>query len=620
MAKKRGKFQQREADQIDAYYREMSGASAGAKKKNSAKTVIITLLALLVVAGGILGTMIYFNGGVPMLITGNSTMESGVTIGGISVGGMNKEEAIATVSDALNGVYSQPMTVTVLGETIEITASESGVKPDVEEAVKDAFACGTEKNPQLQLNLTPYLNLDEDAIRGKIQEIGQKFPTEGVETAYEIVQTGADNADVLKLTVGTEYYDFDADALYAQILEAYGNRQLSVNYTCNQMNTASLNLDAIYAEHCVDVVNAELDLETLEVSQSVAGYRFDLEAAVEALANAQPGQVLEFPFETVEPTMTTENLQSMLFRDVLGTCTAYQSSSSNRITNLRLACEALDGTILNPGDTFGYNAALGERTAAKGYKPASAYFNGKTIQSYGGGICQPSSALYYSCLHADLEIVQRHCHTYPSSYVPFGMDATVDWSGPDFKFRNNTDYPIRIDAKADGGQVIITLMGTDTKDYYVKMEYEILSVSSPSVIYKEVTADSGFKDGEVESSPHTGYTVQTYKLKYSKETDELISREKEAYSAYSKSDKVVYKVITDETTEPTDPTPTEPKPTEPKPTEPAPTEPKPTEPAPTEPKPTEPAPTEPKPTEPAPTEPKPTTPPATESQADSSGE
>lgn len=614
MAKK-GKFQQREADQIDAYYREMTGASAGSKKKSSVKTVIITLVSLLVVAGGILGAMIYFNGG---LITGNSTMESGVTIGGISVGGMTKDEAIATVSDALNGVYSQPMTVKVQDQAIEITAAESGVNPDIEEAVKDAFACGTDRQPQLQLDLTPYLNLDETAIRGKIQEIGQNFPTEGVKTACEIVQSGADNAEVLKLTVGTEYYDFDADTLYAQILEAYANRQLTVEYDCKQMNTASINLDAIYAEHCVDVVNAELDKETLEVSQSVAGYRFDLEAAREALANAQPGEILEFPFETIEPEMTTETLQSMLFRDVLGTCTAYQSSSANRITNLRLACEALDGIILNPGDTFGYNEALGERTPEKGYKPASAYFNGKTIQSYGGGICQPSSALYYSCLHADLEIVQRHCHTYPSSYVPFGMDATVDWSGPNFRFRNNTDYPIRIDAKADGGEVIITLMGTDTKDYYVKMEYEILSVSSPSVIYKEVPPDSGFEDGEVESSPHTGYTVQTYKLKYSKETDELISREKEAYSAYSKSDKVVYKVITDETTDPTDPTnPTDPtEPTEPKPTDPTPTEPKPTDPTPTEPKPTEPAPTEPAPTEPAP---KPTDPPATESQSDSGG-
>jgi hypothetical protein len=183
------------------------------------------------------------------------------------------------------------------------------------------------------------------------------------------------------------------------------------------------------------------------------------------------------------------------------------------------------------------------------------------------------------------------------------MDATVDWNGPDYKFRNNTDYPIRIDAKADGGQVIVTLVGTDTKDYYVKMEYEVLGVSYGQTITKEVEPNSGHYDGETEGTIHTGYTVQSYKLKYSKATDELISREKEAYSVYSKSDKIVYKVKKAEETptEPTDPTPTDPKPTDPKPTEPKPTEPKPTDPPATEP----PKPTDPPATEPPKPDPKP---------------
>ena len=606
MAKKKGKFQPREEEQIEAYYNQMAGTP---NKKKPIVTVIITLCVLLLVSAGLLGAMVYFNDGAPMIVTANTTMESGVTIAGVSVGGMNKEEAMAAVNAAVGDIYaSQPMTVTVLDQTMEIAPAVSGAQLDVEKAVRDAFACGTADHPQLQLDIAPYLTLNEGAIRNEIQELGQNFPTEGTQSAWEVVGSGQE--EVLKLTIGTNYYDFDPDALYTQIQEAYCNREFEVAYSCNQLNTSSIDLDAIYAEKCVEMVNAEVDRETLEVSQSVEGYRFDLEAAREALTNAQPGQVLEFPFEAVKPEMDTETLESMLFRDVLGTCKAYQSSGSNRATNLKLACKALDGLILFPGDTFSYNGTLGERTPEKGYKPAASYMGGKTIQSYGGGICQPSSALYYSCLHADLEIVQRSCHTYPSSYVPLGMDATVDWNGPDFKFRNNTDYPIRIEAKADGGQVIVSLVGTDTKDYYVKMEYEVLGVSYGQTIVKEVAPGSGHYDGEEEGSIHTGYSVQTYKLKYSKETDELISREKEAYSFYSKSDKIVYKVKkTEEPTTPTEPTPTEPKPTEPTPTEPKPTEPKPTEPAPTEPKPTEPAPTEPKPTEPKPTEPKPTNPP-----------
>ena len=582
MAKK-GKFQQREAEQIEAYYKELADA-APAKKKRPVVTVIVTVAVLLAVAAGALGAMFYFNNGGPLFITSNSTLESGVTIADVSIGGMTKEEAVAAVTAAIGDLYTtQTMTVTIQDQTLEIAPSVSAVDPDIERAVRDAFTCGTEKNPQLQLDILPYLNLNDEAIRSKIQEVAQFFPTEGTQSSWEIVQK--DGTEVLTITLGTDFYNFDADVLHSQIMDAYRTRQFAVEYDCNQLNVSSIDLDAIYAENCIEMVNAELDLETLEVSQSVAGYSFDLEAAKEALSKAEPGQILEFPFATTEPDMSTETLQSMLFRDELGTCTAYQSSNSNRATNLKLACEALNGIILLPGDTFSYNEALGERTPAKGYKPANSYLGGKTVQTYGGGICQPSSALYYACLHADLEIVQRVCHAYASTYVPLGMDATVDWNGPDYKFRNNTDYPIRIDAKADGGQVIITLMGTDTKDYYVKMEYEVLGVSGWSEVIIEVEPDSGHYDGEVESTPYTGYSVQSYKLKYNKETDELISREKEAYSGYSKRDRVIYKVIVDEELE--ESKPTEPKPTEPKPTDPAPTEPKPTEPASSEPAPAE---------------------------------
>ena len=187
------------------------------------------------------------------------------------------------------------------------------------------------------------------------------------------------------------------------------------------------------------------------------------------------------------------------------------------------------------------------------------------------------------------------------------MAATVSWGGPDFRFKNNTPFPIRIDAVADGGKVTIKLIGTETKDYYVDMEYEVQGVRNPKTIEEEVEPGSGHKDGEVKTTAYTGYTVQSYKLKYDRETDELISREKEAYSVYSKRDKVVYRVKGEETK------PTETDPTEPKPTETTPTEPKPTEPKPTEPKPTEPKPTETEPTETTP--PTTTAPPATEPTA-----
>ena len=535
------------------------------------------------------------------------TIPAGVSIAGVDVGGLKKSEAVEAVRSAVGDSYSTtPLVVTILDARLELTPAVSGAVFDIDGAVREAYNYGTEANPELQVDITPFLALNTDAIRNQVNEIAKQFPTEGVTNGHKILQETVDGKqqDVLEVTIGSKHYDFNADALYDTIISAYNNNKFTAAYNCKEITAAAVDLDALYAQYCKEAVEAILDPKTHEVTQSAVGYQFDLEAAKKALSKAKPGDVLKFPILDVQPEMDTETLKGMLFRDVLATYEAYQSSGEYRATNLRLACEAINGTILNPGDEFSYNQTLGERTPEKGYKPAGSYVNGETVDTYGGGICQPSSALYYCTLIADLEVLERYCHCYPSDYVPLGMDATVDWSGLDFRFKNNTPYPIRIDAVADGGSVTITLVGTDTKDYYVEMEYEIEGYVYPDTIVKEVEAGSGHEDGEVKTWPLTGYYVQSYKLKYDKETDELISREKEAYSDYAARDKVVYKVK-QAPTEPT-PKPTEPKPTETKPPETTvPTAPPETEPPETEPPETEPPETEPPETEPPETEPEP---------------
>ena len=199
---------------------------------------------------------------------------------------------------------------------------------------------------------------------------------------------------------------------------------------------------------------------------------------------------------------------------------------------------------MNPGETFDYNQTLGKRTKEAGYKAAGAYVNGETVNTVGGGICQVSSTIYYCALMADLEIVTRQNHSYPSSYIPLGMDATVSWGGPEFRFRNNTKYPIKIVASASGGNTTVTIMSYDDRDYYTKMEYEVLKRISYSTVYKDFPADNpqGYKNGKVLTTPYTGYVVDTYRVKYDKATDKEISRTYEGRSSYKSRDKVVARV------------------------------------------------------------------------------
>ena len=575
----------RSADPIASVYANTPGKNQKkkAKKRNPAGKIILVLIVVLLIALGVykaldLVSNISLNG--PVSILPGKTLAEGLKIADVNVGGLTYDEAVAKLEKKLTGTYAKKhMKVTVLDRTLEITPDESEVTMEAADIIEDVFTLGGAKDPDVQIDVTNYLRLNKEAVRNRVLEFAKFFPTTGKQTGWDILNEDVDGVqvEILELTIGTDYYDLDADALYNTVLDAYKAQNFRVDYPCQQLNVGTIDLDAIYEKNCIDVVDAVLDPETHEVTRSIEGYRFDLDAAREALENAEPGDVLTFPFEEIQPEMTTEELEAMLYRDTLGKYTAKASSQSGRDTNLKLSCQAINGTILYPGETFSYNEALGERTAEKGYKPAASYLNGETVQTYGGGICQTSSSLYYCVLLADLEVVSRSNHGYVSSYMPLGMDATVDWNGPDFQFRNNTDFPIRIEASASGGNVTVKLIGTDVKDYYVEMEYEVLSATKPKTIEEEVEAGSGHKDGDVKVTPYTGYKVQTYKCKYNKETKELISRDKEAYSSYSKRDKVVYKVIqveptteaTEATTQPTETTaPATPQPDETEPTRP----------------------------------------------------
>ena len=138
---------------------------------------------------------------------------------------------------------------------------------------------------------------------------------------------------------------------------------------------------------------------------------------------------------------------------------------------MKLAAEKINGVILQPGQTFSYNDVLGQRTKANGFKEAGAYSGGQVVQEVGGGICQVSSTLYYCAMVSNLKINTRTCHYFPVAYIEPGMDATVSWGGPEFKFTNSREYPIEIKAYVEKNSITVEIWGTDVDGSYVKMSY-----------------------------------------------------------------------------------------------------------------------------------------------------
>lgn len=283
--------------------------------------------------------------------------------------------------------------------------------------------------------------------------------------------------------------------------------------------------------------DAWYDKESGSVVEGHAGVRVDLPALEAALGAVEVGRDLRFQVEVQEPQLTAQRLTEVLFRDVLGACTTTVGGSQVRRGNVRLSAQAINGTVLTSGEVFDYNAVVGERTAEKGYGAAPAYVNGETVSSVGGGICQTSSTLYLAALRSNLEIVERYAHRYVSGYMPMGMDATVSWGGPEFRFQNDTGYPIRVEAAMEGDQLTVTIVGTKLDEGRVEMTYEVLSTAPYETLYRETEA---LEEGQqqVQRSGYTGYTVQTYRNVYDSGGNLLLSAP-EARSVYQSRDAVV---------------------------------------------------------------------------------
>ena len=272
---------------------------------------------------------------------------------------------------------------------------------------------------------------------------------------------------------------------------------------------------AIHGELYAEAANAAIDPDTCEVLPHTVGVDFDTAQAQRLFQQAQEG-------ETVEVPLTQEILADRLFADLLGQGTSQVSGSSNRKFNVKLSAEACNGVILMPGEEFSYNNTTGSRSADKGYLPAPVYSGGASVDETGGGICQTSSTIYYAVLHTTLEIVERHAHMYSVGYVPDGMDATVYFGLSDFRFKNNTDYPVKIVTESydkNGLRYLtVKLYGTNVDGRYAVPERTQFDFVSPTTQYR---ADESIPQGttkvDAKQNAYTGRSARAWRVIYEKD-------------------------------------------------------------------------------------------------------
>ena len=345
--------------------------------------------------------------------------------------------------------------------------------------------------------------------------------------------------DKLILTKGKGNYAVDVDKLVRTISRQTGKGDYDTVIKCPEKQS-DVDMDALYEKiHC-EPQDPTLDPDDdYKVIEAKDGVDFDLDAAKMALSGAKSGEKVEIPLVLTSADLTTAEYEKLLFRDQISSYSTEVDGSDNRKTNVKLAAQYCDGTILMPGESFSYNLGVGELTEERGFLPGPSYADGESVLDMGGGICQVSSTLYMACLYANLEIDERHCHPYPASYVPAGLDATVAWGGCDFVFTNDTDYPIKITTTYDGYSTSCTIWGTVTEPFSVELYTETLETEPYETKY-ELDKSLGKDEQILDTTGIEGLTIQSYRRVYDGEGN-VISDNPEAVSVYSVRDEV-YKV------------------------------------------------------------------------------
>ncbi len=474
------------------------------------------------------------------------TVFPNVCVSGVNIGGMEADEAAEALEASLSSTHAtRTLTVQLPDRKLVFDPEMANSPLDTAAMVRVAMAYGREgntfqtlrtyiqcKESAYILDMEDFLQVDETYIRALID----KTAADVAQTMVQSEVTMDEENAVIRIQLGYNGRSLDADKLYDTVINAYHSGNLSdITFSYEMQPYDIVDLQSYYNQYCTSARNAYYDKSTKSLVKEVVGYGFDLMAANQQLALAEEGSSFEIPLEVMEPEITLEAYKAKYYGDRLAAYSIRYTGNANRTTNLRLACEAIDGTVLEPDEIFSFNETVGQRTAEKGYKEGIIYADGGASESeIGGGICQIASMIYYCTLMADFQIVEREPHMYVVSYVDPGMDATVYWGSLDFQFRNTNSTPVMINASVVDGLVSVSLSGTMEHDYTVKMTYELTS-TTPYEIIEEVdeTKEPGYR--EQVQAPHTGYTYWSYKNFYDLDGN-LLRKEKCDISVYEKYD------------------------------------------------------------------------------------
>ena len=417
-------------------------------------------------------TAVQVQAGKPVASVSDSTIANGVYVEGVDLSGMTPEEAKEALKAKVDTMASTPVSLRMNSNVITSSLADLG------------YTC---------------TNLD---IVDTLVPIGK---------SGNIVERYKEQKDLENETVSYAL-DFTVDF----------SRVQSLVESCSVYNTDPVEGELKIGDDGYPYVEGGTKGITLKPKEST-------EAVKNAIEAWTGGDItVDLAYEETSPDVTYETLAQV--KDILGMATTdYSASSGNRAINVENGCALINGTMLWPGDEFSVTEAVTPFSAENGYMPAPTYEENRTIDSYGGGICQVSTTLYNAALKAEMDITARSNHTMMVTYVEPSKDAAIAEGVMDMRFVNNTDAPIYIAGGCHGGQISFIIYGHETRPENRTIEFESRTLATMDAegysLYPDATQAVGYIAQT--QSPHTGCQAQLWKHIYidGEETDEVLVNE-----------------------------------------------------------------------------------------------
>ena len=508
------------------------------EKKKVRWGIIIPIIAVLFLIAILVSTIF------ALVNMGNENVLGGIKVKGVDLTGLSMEDAKLEITEAVKNELSKNAILKYGDYETSISPEQIEAKYDIDKVMDEVYNYGRSSNIIVnnyeimfalinEKEFEPEFSYNEKALEDMLNDITKKIPGAMKDNSFYI------EGETLIITEGKPGMAVKVDEMKKEVIEQIKNpTNTALNIKVYNSVPEKINIDKIYEQVKKDPQNAYVSHDPFEIHPSENGIDFAVSLEEARRIVSEQKEEYEIPLKFIAPEISTADLGEEAFPNLLARFTTnYNEWLENRSTNLWLASEKINGTVLLPGEEFSYNRVVGERTIAAGYKEAAIYSGGEVVDGLGGGICQISSTLYDLAVKANMKITDRSNHQFVTSYIEAGKDATVVYGYIDFKFVNTRKYPVKILSTVSDGVVEMKMMGVrEETEYEIELETEYIDTLSWGVSYID---DPNMDAGEeyVKQYGSSGYNTVTYKVY--KLNGEEVNREVLSYDTYDAMTKII---------------------------------------------------------------------------------